>query len=132
MNEFLITASPKVCGGEILGWCNGPFQGFIWRLSDPSLDTALIISLDNGQRKSELEGEEKLTFSASWTCSAWAGSSIENPEHAAAAMNSSAQSFDLRAISFTSCRSATSREAVEISSSGDDDAIDSSSSDPCA
>jgi hypothetical protein len=49
-------------------------------------------------------------------------------------MNSSVQSFVLRAISFASCHSATSREAVEISSSGDDGAIDSSLSDasPCA
>jgi hypothetical protein len=62
---FLITASPSVFGGDTLDFGKGPCQGFTPCLSDPFHETALIILVARGQRKSELVGDEKPTFSAS-------------------------------------------------------------------
>ena len=59
--KFLITTSPSVFGGEIRGFGNGPFQGFMCVIRDLSLVMALIILLAIGQRNSELVGDGKLT-----------------------------------------------------------------------
>jgi hypothetical protein len=59
MNEFLITASPSILGGEILGLGNSPFHGFTLCLSGAPLFTAFMILDANGHRKYELVGNGK-------------------------------------------------------------------------
>jgi hypothetical protein len=87
--EFVITASPSVLGDETLGFGKGPVHGFTLYLSDLSCVTALIILVERGHLKSELEGDWKLTFSAARSSSALISSSIVNPFRDAAVIISS-------------------------------------------
>jgi hypothetical protein len=89
IHQFLITTSPSVLGGEILGFGRGLLQGFIMCLSDISRVTALMILLEIRHLKSELDGDGKLTFSAARISSSVLFiSSIMNPSCDAAIINS--------------------------------------------